>query len=288
MNDRSGRRLFAAALCLLLLVLGGCGTLEPELGHYRCLEVLERGIPMETPESTLLLDQGGLARFEADGEGGTASWRCEKGSFTLNVDGQTLTGSWEDGIIRLSTEDEITMVFVREDREEGYREQLEREREALAAWQESWNGDWYGWWRIDNSGGELADTWYDLCARLTPQSDGSVYLRLWDEDQSAAKPMCEATLRQNGDGSAAAAEGYFWLQPLGDSDWTLRQEDGRITLAGHHEAGGECFDYSLCLRAWGEKWDDPNERPYYYESWYLPLIEAGKTMPSRMNMQKLK
>lgn len=288
MDHRIGRRLLAAALGLLLLVLGGCGTAEPEIGRYRCLEIRDHGVPMETPESTLLLDRGGYARFEADGEGGTASWGARDGAFTLVVDGTTLKGSWEDGVLRLTTEDELTMLYVREDMEDVWRERIAQERETVAAWQTSWSGDWYGWWRIDNSSGALADTWYDLCGRLTPQVDGSVYLLLWDEDQSAAKPMCEATLRRNEDGSAMAAEGYFWLMPLADAGWTLRQEDGRITLSGHHEAEGESFDCSLCLRAWGESWDDPNERPFYYESWYLPLIEAGKTMPSRMNMQKLK
>ncbi len=34
-----------------------------------------------------------------------------------------------------------------------------------------------------------------------------------------------------------------------------------------------------------EFWDDlsAEELPYYYQSWYLPLVEAGKAMPDSIN-----
>ena len=177
---------------------------------------------------------------------------------------------------------------IREDLAEAYTAALERRRAVASAQQSFWKGDWYGWWRIDGAEGELGDTWYDLCARLTAQPDGSMHLLLWDEDQRAAQPMAEARLFFNEDDSATATEGYFWFMPLEGADWTMQLADGRITMAGHHEANGESFDYSLCLRPWGELWKDENERPYYYESWYLPLIRAEESMPDRMDMEKLK
>ena len=38
------------------------------------------------------------------------------------------------------------------------------------------------------------------------------------------------------------------------------------------------------MRPWGERWDDvalsdPDDVPYYYEDWYLPMIDAGSTVP---------
>ena len=42
--------------------------------------------------------------------------------------------------------------------------------------------------------------------------------------------------------------------------------------------------YSIYLRPWGESWedvraDDEELLPYYYDDWYLPLIETGASMP---------
>ena len=115
-----------------------------------------------------------------------------------------------------------------------------------------------------------------------------MHLLLWDEDQSAQEPMAEARLFFNEDDSATAADGYFWLLPLQGAEWTMRYADGRLTLTGHYEAEGDSFDYSLCLRPWGELWMDENEQPYYYDSWYLPLIRAEESMPDHMDIEKLK
>ena len=277
-------------LCLFLILclcLSACGEPDPAVGAYTCVEILEDALPLVTPESTLVLERSGSARLEREGAGGAAHWNREGGEILLTVNGEVLRGPWEDGVLRLTGDDGLTLVYVREDRAEGYTEELARRRATVAAQQSLWKGDWYGWWRIDNAAGELADTWYDLCARLTAQPDGSMHLLLWDEDQSASRPMGEARLFFNEDDSATASEGYFWFMPLEGAGWTVRFADGRITLSGHHDAG-ESFDYSLCLRPWGEQWRDENERPYYYESWYLPLILAEESMPDSMKVEKLK
>ena len=59
-----------------------------------------------------------------------------------------------------------------------------------------------------------------------------------------------------------------------------------LRLSGLHDAEGERFDYTLCLRRWGEEWPEDSERPYYYGDWYLPLIEAGASMPEAMDIDK--
>ena len=285
--DRRRRVLLCLSL-ILCLCLSACGEPEPEVGRYICAEILEGTLPLATQESLLVLERSGVARLEREGEGGAAHWNREDDTFLLTVNGEVLSGSWEDGVLRLTSSDGLTLVYVREDLVEAYTEEVARRRATVAAQQSFWKGDWYGWWRIDNAEGELADTWYDLCARLTAQPDGSMYLLLWDEDQSASRPMGEARLYFNEDDSATAEEGYFWFMPLEGANWTMLYADGRITLTGHHEAEGESFDYSLCLRPWGEQWLDENERPYYYESWYLPLIQAEESMPDRMRVEKLK
>lgn len=286
---KSNRR--GVLLCLFLILclcLSACGEPEPEAGTYICAEILDGALPLVVQESRLVLSSGGSARLEREGEGGSAHWNREGDSFSLTVNGEVLPGRWEDGVLRLESADGLTLVYVREDLAEDYRKNVERRRATVAAQQSLWKGDWYGWWRIDSSEGELGDTWYDLCARLTAQPDGSMYLLLWDEDQSASRPMGEARLFFNEDDSATATEGYFWFMPLEGADWTMQYADGRLTMAGRHEAEGESFDYSICLRPWGEQWMDENERPYYYESWYLPLIRAEESMPDRMKVEKLK
>ena len=287
MQSKRTAGLLLALLLLLIPALSACGEVEPEVGTYVCAEILDDGLPLAVPDSSLILEQGGFGRFEREGEGGSVHWHCEGESFELTVNGEELTGSLRNGVIRLLTSEGLTLVYAREDLAADYLAAVEQHRATVAAQQSLWKGDWYGWWRIDEAEGTLADAWYDLCARLIAQPDGSMYLLLWDEDQSASEPMAEARLFFNDDDSATAAEGYFWLQSLEGADWTLHYADGRITLAGRHEAAGESFAYSLCLRPWGEAWLDENERPYYYDDWYLPLIQAEESMPDSMDVEKL-
>ena len=280
--------LLIGLLLIGCLFLNACGEPEPEVGVYVCAEILDGSLPMAVQESRLVLERSGFARLEGENGGGAARWKREDEGIRLAVNGEDLYGTWENGVCRLQTAEGLTLVYVREDLAEAYIADATQRRATVAAQQAFWKGDWYGWWRIDNAEGTLADTWYDLCGRLTAQPDGSMYLLLWDEDQSSSTPMCEARLFFNEDDSATAAEGYFWLMPLEGTGWTMLYSDGRLTLAGHHEAGGESFDYSLCLRPWGEQWLDENERPFYYDSWYLPLIQAEESMPERMKVESLR
>lgn len=291
MNTGKLHRHLGLLLCLFLMILlclSACGEQDPAVGSYICAEILDGALPLVVQESRLVLESSGYARLDGPDAGGAASWSRDGDLIRLTVNRETLSGPWEDGVLRLEAGDGLTLVYVREDLAESYAEAAARRYATAAAQQSLWKGDWYGWWRIDRSEGKLADTWYDLCARLTAQPDGSVHLLLWDEDQSASQPMGEARLFFNEDDSATASEGYFWFMPLEGAGWTMHYADGRITLAAHHEANGESFDYSLCLRPWGELWNDENERPYYYDSWYLPLIREEMSMPDSMRVEKLK
>lgn len=291
MNTRISDRRGGLLLCLFLMIcfcLSACGEPEQELGSYVCIETLDGTLPLVTQESRLVLEHGGSARLMRGTADGAAHWNREAETIHLTVNGEMLTGTWEDGVLRLETSDGLVLVYVREDRVEAYQEELARRRATVSAQQALWKGDWYGWWRIDGAEGDLGDTWYDLCARLTTQPDGSMHLLMWDEDQNAFQPMAEARLSFNEDDSASATEGYFWFMPLEGAGWTMQYADGRLTAAGHHDANDERFDFSICLRPWGELWSDENERPYYYESWYLPLIREEKSMPNSMQVEKLK
>ena len=47
-----------------------------------------------------------------------------------------------------------------------------------------WNGDYYGWWVIDNviSGDAEVGAWWDCCMTLDVFSNGAGFITIWDED----------------------------------------------------------------------------------------------------------
>ncbi len=278
-------RLISTALVIcLLLCLCACGEPAPEAGLYVLTEMRSDRFSLEPPESFLRLDTGGRGAFSLGEESGGLTWGSDGAGISLNINGRLFSASLEEGILRFQDEDAVLFVYVREDLAPAYLERLETERERRSELQEKWLGDWYGWWQLDQSEGSLADTWYDLCARFSLQNDGELYLTLWDEDQSAKEPMAELRLEPLDNGTLVPAEGYFWFTEP-DENWVLGQTDGCIRLAGQHDGEGEQFDYEICLRPWGVLWEETEKTPYYYEDWYLPLIEKGKPMPERMTIK---
>lgn len=271
-------------IVLLALTLCGCGEKDENAGLYHCVEVRSGEEPLELADSVLNLDQGGYGELTIRGEQGAVRWTREGSELRVDVNGQVLAGTIENGLVSLEIPENITLVYAREDRAESYLAERAAERERQALLQAAWDGDWYGWWRIENAEGELADAWYDLCARFRGEEDGSVTLLLWDEDQSAAEPMGWIRLRPQEDGSAVSEDGYFWFMRLDEGAWTLSLTDGELALQGRHNGEGQRFDFSLCLRPWGETWPQDEQQPYYYELWYLPLIEAGEPMPDQMDV----
>lgn len=278
------------AVCLLLILallcLSACGDTPPECGRYVCLEALDGSLSLEAPESALLLDRSGLARLELDGESGSVSWRLEGETLRLDVNGRELAGTLQDGVLRLDTGDGLTLVYVREEQAEAYLSSLRAEQERLGARQTEWGGDWYGFWRVENAEGQLAEAWYDCCLRVSVLPDGRYYCLLWDEDSAAEKPLGAFFLRPGDEGRAETAEGWFWFLDLGEKPLVVTLEDGCLRAAGRHEANGEDFSFLLVLRRWGAEWPKQAQTPYYYEDWYLPLIRQGEAMPDRMIVNK--
>lgn len=153
-------------------------------------------------------------------------------------------------------------------------------------------GDWYGWWKMENTSGDWAKMygyWWDCCAEA--QEDGeSVRLLLWDEDLPKETLLAVLRLESEKDGALRCAGGEF-LSAVMEEDGCeieLKQEGEEkfLTITGHYDAVVKegSFDYSIFLRPWGQRWEDAeeDELPYYYESWYLPLIEDGEEMPDEI------
>lgn len=158
-------------------------------------------------------------------------------------------------------------------------EVVQRESDTLA-------GDWYGWWRMKNTRGDWAKMYgyyWDCCAEIREREDGSYTVLIWDEDLPKDYFLAEAVIPA---GETLRCEsGSFLDRELSAESWniSLRADAGGtlLTIQGEYEAvGNGGFHYDIYLRPWGERWPgSADERPFGYESWYLPLIEAGSPMP---------
>ena len=169
--------------------------------------------------------------------------------------------------------------------------------DALLDW---WNGAWYGWWTMTGCSGayeSMAGKWWDACAVIDIGLDYTGTVTIWDEDYSRADPMSQATVTLNSagvgeHGTVMSESGYFTNLPLEHADWIVDPAinsrfpdvENMICIEGWYEDGEDEFYYEVYLRPWGQLWDDfaadyPDDIPYYYDDWYLPLVEAGSAMP---------
>ena len=169
--------------------------------------------------------------------------------------------------------------------------------DALVDW---WNGAWYGWWTMTGCSGayeSMAGQWWDACAVIDIGSDYTGTVTIWDEDYSRADPMLQASVTLNSagvgeHGTVMSESGYFTNLPLEHADWIIDPAinsrfpdvENMICIEGWYEDGDDEFYYEVYLRPWGQLWDDfaadyPDDIPYYYDDWYLPLVESGSSMP---------
>ncbi len=160
-----------------------------------------------------------------------------------------------------------------------------------------WNGDWYGWWKMTSCTGEYEDMegkWWDICGSIDIGEDHMGTVELWDEDYTRDDSMVSAavSLDEVGTGEHGtlySEGGWFTDVALEHADWIvdpgLLNYDNLIVIDGWYENGDDSYKYELYLRPWGYFWDDVDEDslPYYYTSWYLPLIEAGEAMPDSID-----
>lgn len=156
-----------------------------------------------------------------------------------------------------------------------------------------WNGSWYGWWMMDSCSGQyegMDGYWWDICGEINISEDYVGELVLWDTDYTKTEPMVTASISLNeagtGEyGTVMSEGGWFMTMPLEHADWIvdpgLMEYPDMIHINGYFEDGEHEFTYDIFLRPWGTYWDDVNEedRPAFYDDWYLPLINAGKGMP---------
>lgn len=318
------KKLMSIFLALtLLFCLCACGSEDPNAGIYTCTSVEYSGMSLTAEEVyeggvTLELRAGGRGTLDIEGDKGSVKWSLDGTDFTLTTADGESKGTLENGVIRVELLDSgLVLVLVAEGVEAPEEQGTSIEelpgllQELPEIGQETpddttanssdtpewWNGDWYGWWQVENSQGEFVDQWYDAFANLKVNSDGTVDMILWDEDFSKDSPMAEVTLHyaetDTEFGKLVSNSGYFYYAHIGAGEWIIDPDDytveDLIVIEGHHDAEGEDFDYVVFLRPWGRVWDDVDEDmlPYFYNGWYLPQIDTGEKMPDQVPQEVL-
>ena len=162
--------------------------------------------------------------------------------------------------------------------------------DALLEW---WNGEWYGWWKMTDCSGSyesMEGQWWDICGVIEIDADRTGTVTLWDEDYTKDEAMVSAAVSLSDTGTGehgtlTSEGGWFTDVALAHADWIvdpgLQELADIICIDGRYENGDDTYRYEIYLRPWGLYWDDAEEenRPYLYADWYLPLIDAGKSMP---------
>ena len=162
--------------------------------------------------------------------------------------------------------------------------------DALLEW---WNGEWYGWWKMTDCSGSyesMEGQWWDICGVIEIDADHTGTVTLWDEDYTKDDAMVSAAVSLSDTGTGehgtlTSEGGWFTDVALAHADWIvdpgLQELADIICIDGRYENGDDTYRYEIYLRPWGLYWDDVEEenRPYLYADWYLPLIDAGKSMP---------
>lgn len=166
-----------------------------------------------------------------------------------------------------------------------------------------WNGSWYGWWMIESGTGAYEDnagSWWDACAQIELDADGSGTLTMWDDSCEAGQIIADAQVQASTDlttsGRLVSTDGSFFDCKLSGADaWYIDAAPSEsmpysemICISGVYtdpENSEDSFVYTVYLRPWGMDWedvrtDDETRLPYFYDDWYLPLIEAGASMPN--------
>ena len=289
-----------ALLLMLALCLMGCGAQNTGeaavagVGKYTCVRAVALGRELEPEELypggvQIELRSDGKGLIQLDGQEGRLQWSLEGETLSLTTGSGVSAGTLRDGVMVIDMLGSGTVLTFTV---EGV-EPVQENEEALQ-W---WLGGWYGWWAVrEASGGysNLRGHWFDCCAEISYVDSAAVQIRLWDEEGALSEPMAQAKLSISGDiGAAENIDGVFMGAELQPGDWATDPEETayedmlRITGRYEDEKGG--FDYEIILRPWGLDWEDvktaePELVPYYYEDWYLPLIDGGQAMPERMEL----
>jgi len=213
----------------------------------------------------------------------------EKIAYTRTDDGMEF--SMDDGSeFVLEITEEVPDLSAFESGEEEPEDPDEPEADVRTGIQ-AWSGDYYGYWIVDSvwetkQDWLVDDAYWDCCATVEIDADGTGTMIIWDEDFTKEMPLAELgiTVSEN-DGVArfCGEEGYFMGEPLEHADWLWYSDateyGDMLVIDGEFDDGEDDFWYIINLRPWGSDWSDveANEEiiPAHYYDWYMPMVEDG-------------
>lgn len=300
----------------MLLTLSACGEEkedDPNFGKYfgTTVDVLGQLMDMAEVyegECYVELKADDVCVMMLGDTSGKGTWTLNGEDIVLTIDGVDSTGTLKDGVL---TVDLLGMgmeaIFVKSGSAASNTEtqSTEPSTEEQSLGNPWWRGDWYGWWVVENAGGnysDLVDSYWDACARIEFLDDSNGHITIWDEDYTFDSATIEVDVSFGAgtteNGCMMSESGYFWDAEVGHADWivdpgasTVSSIDHMIWIDGTYEDpdnGENWLDYSIYLRPWGMDWEDvrtmdteglpyDDMMPKNYDSWYLPLISQGIT-----------
>ena len=286
----------------ILLFLAACGKSDSAAAEiYTCEEIIKDGVKLEVSDfysaaPVLTIYQNNSAKLEINGKECEGTWHCENDVFSMSMDSFQSTGTLEDGVCRIDLfEQGITYCFYSENISS-----CESENESEGASSDNfWTGDWYGYWHLENASGRWENTdgvYFDCFAKIDMKTADSGKITLWDENSSFTEPISAVELSfdlpsLDSCGIASSLSGFFFSEDITEDCWIIDPDneefENTISFSAHYPGGDGEFDYFVFLRPWGYAWDDAvNERnirlPYYYDSWYIPMIDESKKMPNKL------
>lgn len=298
------KKLFFAVFSLLFFI-AACGKSEPISAEvYTCNEIIKDGITFEASDffstpPVLTLYQNSNARLAINGKECEGTWHCENDVLSLSMDLFQFGGALKEGVCRIDLfEQGITYCFYSENFSSA---EAEKETESSPN-ANFWNGDWYGYWHIENASGQwenLDGFYFDCFAKINIKTAESGEIIMWDENGSFSEPVSAVELSfdfssQAGCGIARSLSGFLLTEEIAENSWIIDPDneefENTISFSAHYH-GDDCeFDYFVFLRPWGYTWDDAiKERnirlPYYYDSWYIPMINDNKQMPDKFERE---
>ncbi len=297
------------AFALLFSLCACASPADPNEGKYLCVRALYTDGEDRPDGAYLTLSAAHRAALSLGGAEAVMEWALDGDSLLLGgAEDKAYRGTLRGGVIEIALDDAY-FIFVREgvdytpeplpqpEPEGPSAEELAEQamREEKAAW---WNGDFYGWWFIREADGAysaLSGRWWDLCGACAADADGHARLTLWDEDNSRNSPYGRIAFSldfaEGPYGTAVSERGFFGPDEIDPGEIEIDPDgyefENLIFLSGTYQDETGSFRYEAYLRPWGQRWDDAAAvsdalLPYYYDSWYLPRIEAGSPMPDRI------
>ena len=278
-------RILSLVLVLLVSVsFSGCAEAECDaLGSFLCTSAQYKEMSVDPNElyggeTFLELNEDGKGYFHQGQDSGAITWRLDGSDLRITFKNKDCKGTYENERISIDLLGSgVVLTF-------------EKEVSDVEPSDLSMTQSYYGWWKIGDASESwslYSGAWVDCFAVINVDEQGRGELVLWDEDSSADKPIGRIDIEVDENGLFTTVKGAFMHSYIAEGNWGFDYgtdfEDMLICELAYFADGGS-FNAVFYLRPWGLLWDDVKENapdllPYHYETWYLPLLEAGSSMP---------